>query len=643
MKRISFSFIVLLCVSLFALEARVWARDKWISVRSEHFKLVGNASESEIREAAMKLEQYHTLLARLFAENGISLTVETNVIVFKNEDSFKPFRPLYQGKPTKVAGYFQPGTDINYIAIKAERRGENPYRTVFHELVHLFLDNRLRGMPLCLNEGLAEYYSTFKISDGGKKLTLGQENAQHVRLLAGKELLPLETLLKVDYNSPQYNEDGQRALFYAQSWALAHYLLHRDGAGGLEKFTRLLDLLAEGKTVEDGLHQAFQADVAEIEKGLKMYVRQLPFPTRVTEFDGQLAVDLKLQTAQITEAEAQAYLGDLLLHLNHLDEAEIYFQQALAQNPLLVMAQASLGMLRLKQLRAAEAIELLRRAAARDSGNYLTQYYYAYALSREEMGEEGSVSGYGTQAALAMRAALARTRELSPRFIEAYRLQAFINLALNEQLDEAVRLLKRALELAPGRQDILLVLAQVQVRQLDFTAARETLKPVLHRPAELKLRHQAQELLEDMKFAEEQARRFSHQAAALNEEQAVAQSPPTPELSQTEKAHSGNQKLAKRFKGERVRGVLKRIECLDSGVTLFVQSGDRLLRLHGEELRRVFFVAYVVGLEKTVTCGPRSPENLVVVTYRPSKTARADFDGEAIAIEFVPEDIDIEP
>ncbi len=640
MKRSVLFFVALLCLSLVALEARAVGKERWVSVRTENFTVIGNASEREIREASVRLEQYHSILARLFT--GMRSTVQTTVIVFKSDESFKPFRPLYQGKPAPVAGFFQPGRDQNYIAISTERRSDSPYRTVFHELAHLFIDNHLRGLPLCFNEGVAEYYSAFKISDDGRKIAFGQENAQHVRLLDKKELMPLQALLAVDYDSSSYNERGPQAVFYAQSWALVHYLLHRDGQPALEKFTRLTTLLAGGATIEDGLRQAFQADLASIEKGLKSYVRQSPYPAEVKNFDRPLMVNSEARSREMSGAEAQAYLGDLLLHLNRPEEAEGYLRQSLAQNPELVMAQASLGMLRLKQRRATEAVQLLRRAAARDTQNYLTQYYYAYALSREEMGEDGKVSGYGPTAAAAMRAALERARELSPRFIEAYRLQAFLNLALNKQLDEAVALLKRALELAPGRQDIQLVLAQVHVRRLDFTAAREALSPILKRPAELNLREQALGMIEDMKTAEEQAARLNR-AEAASEEEAVASASKTESLP-AEKAHSsGNQRLAKRFKGERVRGVLKSIKCMETGVALYVETSDRLLRLHGEELKKVFFVAYVVGLERTVNCGVRSPENLVVLTYRPSNNPHAEFDGEAIAIEFVPEDIDIEP
>ncbi len=643
MKRFALSFIAVLCFSLITLEKRVEARESWTSVRSQNFTLVGNASEREIRTVAVRLEQYRSLLARIFNQQNVAQTIPTTVIVFKNDEAFKPFRPIYQGRLTDVAGYFQPGRDLNYIAISAERKGDDSYATIFHELVHLFVDRNLRGLPLCLNEGLAEYYGTLTISDGGKKITLGKENAQRLRFLSLKGLLPLQTLLAVDYSSPYYNEGGERSLFYAQSWALVHYLLQRDERNGLERFKKFLNLLAEGASVEDGLKQAFQSDTAEIEKGLKDYLRHLPLPSSVASFEGQLEFDTEMRGAQVTEAEATAYLGDMLLHINRVEEAESYLQKSLTLNPNLAMAQASLGMLRVKQKRINEAVQLLRRAAASDRQNYLTQYYFAYALSRWGMGEEGAVWGYPAFAVVEMRAALRRTRELAPHFVEAYHLQGFINLALDEQLDEAEALLKRALELAPERQDIMLILAQLHLRRLNFEAAREDLQPVLRHAIDGKLREQASGLLVDIKYTEEQNARLSY-PAQKNETPPAAQSPMTDssDSSSAEQAHAGGQRLARRFKGERVSGLLTHIECIQSGIALFVKVGDRTLRLHSEDLRHVFFVTYVPGLDRAVTCGARTPQNLVVLTYRPSTNPRADFDGEAIAIEFVPEDIDIE-
>ncbi len=639
MKRSFFSVAALLICTFFVSELRCVAKEKWVSVRSEHFTVIGNASDGDVREASIRLEQYYSVLARLFVEKPSA--VPTTVFVFRNDESFKPFKPLYQGKPTQVAGYFQPGRDLNYIAFSAARKGASPYRTVFHELVHLFIDNRMRGVPLCFSEGLAEYFSTLRLDNDGRRITFGVENPQHVRLLRARQLFPLQTLLAINYESPEYNDGEQQAVFYAQSWALVHFLLNKSGGSSLDQFASLSSLLANGTAIDDAVKRAFQADARRIDSGLKAYLHQRPFPDKVEQYAEKFNVIREQAVTEIGEAESKAHLGDLLLHLNRLDEAETLLGGALALNPDLASAQASLGMLRVKQQRASEGVQLLRRAVATDPNNYLTQYYYAFALSREGMSDDGRVAGYSTSTGAMMREALTRARQLAPGFVEAYRLQAFLNLAMNQRLDEAEELLKRAHALAPDRQDLLIVLAQVHLRRSDFAGARETLEAILRRPNELKLREQALGLVEDMKYAEEQIARFNRTAIAS--EQKTVENLPPPETPATERAHSGSQRLAKRFKRERVRGVLKRIECLESGVALTVDVGGRVLRLHREELRGVFFVTYVAGLDRSVTCGARNPENLVVLTYRPSTTRRPNFDGEAIAIEFVPEDIEIEP
>ena len=63
-------------------------------------------------------------------------------------------------------------------------------RTIFHEYVHLVIDNVSEGMPLWLNEGLAEYYSTFQVDDGGRRALIGQAIPAHLQLLDRPAPLP---------------------------------------------------------------------------------------------------------------------------------------------------------------------------------------------------------------------------------------------------------------------------------------------------------------------------------------------------------------------------------------------------------------------------------------------------------------------
>src|SRR5712664_1903722 len=117
----------------------VQAKDNWTSVRSQNFQLVGNASEKDIRLVANRLEQFRSVFALLFPTTKLTSPVPTTVIVFKSDGSYKPFKVNQN-----VAGYFQPGEDVNYITLTAETASEeHPFRTIFHEYVHLLIENTM--------------------------------------------------------------------------------------------------------------------------------------------------------------------------------------------------------------------------------------------------------------------------------------------------------------------------------------------------------------------------------------------------------------------------------------------------------------------------------------------------------------------
>src|SRR5215212_4307915 len=135
------------CAALFVLLAAqaAPAKDTWTSVRSQHFFLVGNASEKEIRQVATRLEQFREAFTKLFTKVNFNTPVPTTVVVFKNDGAYKPFKPVADGKTVEVAGYFQSGDDVNYITLMPERAGgaENPYATIYHEFTHLLVNNSL--------------------------------------------------------------------------------------------------------------------------------------------------------------------------------------------------------------------------------------------------------------------------------------------------------------------------------------------------------------------------------------------------------------------------------------------------------------------------------------------------------------------
>src|SRR5213078_470299 len=113
--------------------------------------------------------------------------------------------------------------DENLIALDITNDAQHPMATIFHEYTHLLTSHSNYDWPLWLKEGVAEFYSTFNVDK--KAFTLGIPVSNHVHLLRESSFIPLKALIQVDHRSPAYNERDKQGIFYAESWALVHYLV----------------------------------------------------------------------------------------------------------------------------------------------------------------------------------------------------------------------------------------------------------------------------------------------------------------------------------------------------------------------------------------------------------------------------------
>jgi tetratricopeptide (TPR) repeat protein len=613
--------------------------DRWTSVRSQNFLVEGPAREKELRRVAVRLEEYRAAFSRLLSGEHFDASIPTTVVVFPDDSAYRPFKPLFRGQTASgVAGYFQPGAEVNYITLALDAGSARDPSTLLHEYTHLLVNNYFRGAPLWLTEGLAEFYSTARVSADKRRVTLGEPPAIRTRALAGATLLPLSTLFAVGHASPHYSEAGRRGLFYAESWALVHYLIevrgeHRDG---LARFTALL---AGGASVEDALRQAFGANVAEIEAGLGSYVRLARYPSSVEEFARPLDFDSQLSARPLNEADGLARLGDLLLHTERDAEAEGYLLRALELDPRVASARVSLGALRLRQNRVAEALEQLRAGVAADPANHLAHFYLADALNREGIAADAaqiSVKDFEERTD-AIRAELRRAIELEAGFVEAYRLLASVESERGDRPSEAAALLRRATALAPRRLDLVLLLAQAQMLDGQLAEARRLAAPIAQRTGDERLRAQAEALVARIESREEQAaRERSRQADEAARLDAVAPAQPCDMPLQ-----GGPHYKRLRFEGAQACGRLAAIECDAGGgaVVLRVETGAGTLRLRAEDLSGVRFVTYTVAVKTgRIACGPREHADPVLVTYRARPGDKPGFDGDALAVEFIPED-----
>jgi tetratricopeptide (TPR) repeat protein len=377
------------------------AEENWTRIQSRNFTVIGNTSEQQLRKTAANLELFRQVIERLIPSVKSASAVPTIVIVFKSQSSYDPFKPLYKGKiKQQIGGYFMPGIDRNYITLTTETYSTDPYRVVYHELAHSLIGHQLPNVPVWLNEGIAEFYSTFDVIDEGRQFRIGRPIVEHLHVLQRYPALPLKTFLAVDQGSPHYNEATKSGIFYAQSWAFVHYLLLGEHGKRQPQLIQFLKGLNTELSLEENFKQSFGVDYRRIETELGSYILRNSYPVMDYKFDNPLEIDKQMRVVPMQESEVQYYKGDLLLRLNRQKEAEAALQKSIELDANSAESRIAMGLLRGRQNRPAEAKELFQRAIELDPRNYLGHYYYARQLSREGKVEE-AVKSY--RQALALR------------------------------------------------------------------------------------------------------------------------------------------------------------------------------------------------------------------------------------------------
>lgn len=447
-------------------------QEGWFQLRTPHFTLFSNASERTARGIGLDLERLRSSLSQLNPGLELNAPVPTWIYVFKSTSSFHPYRPVQQGKVKSVEGFFYSHPYGNYVAINADPRDE-PTEIVYHEYLHHVLGNNYPMIPLWLNEGLAEYYSTFQVS--GNEARIGLPIPEHVFWLQQNAMIPLRDLVSVDTDSRDYNEGNRRGVFYAQSWAFVHFLLSTTPERREQTATYLRDLFS-GVPSDEALQRAF-GDIALLERDLRAYVQRRVFNSlRVPVAQDS---EIKVEVAPLPWPDTLYRLGEMLLHGSEeqLPTAEEHFRAALAVAPEHGPATAGLGRIAQRAGRMAEARPLYEKAARLGPDDFFLQYLLALSLLEPPPPDPASLPR--------ARAALEKVVALRPDFAEGWGRLAQAMSYEKPLPPEAVGVFEKAWRLMPSREDFAFNLALVYSQTGQREKARTLSDKVLANRPEL--------------------------------------------------------------------------------------------------------------------------------------------------------------
>jgi tetratricopeptide (TPR) repeat protein len=346
-----------------------------------------------------------------------------------------------------------------------------------------------------------------------------------------------------------------------------------------------------------------------------------------------------MQAKPLTEAEAKTYLGELLFYFERLSEAESHFQQVFLQNPNSSRAYVSLGKIRAKQGKMDEFAKFLAKAIELDPNNFLAYYHHARALSEQGMSEFGFVSEYSAALANKMRESLKKAIVLNPDFPQSYELYAFVSVVRNENIDEAIEYLNRALRIAPGNQQYQIRMAELLMWKEDFAVARRIAQKIAKTAGEPELKVYAENTLErindyegQMYSARNPRRRPPHITDRILTEEELRV------LREQGLIESLNMMVAKPQNGEkRILGSVTKIECQPQAIYFTVKADNNIFQLKSDTFETVNLTAYSQEMGNAkFGCGELKQQNLAVIVYRQADKNETKFAGVLKSIEFVP-------
>lgn len=584
------------------------ADPKWVKLRSANFELFTSAGERAGRRTIQEFERTRSFF-RQAMEREVSSSTPVRIVLFRSKKEYLP----YQIGEAADAYYLSRG-DSDLIVMVAGNEASVP----IHEYVHLLVRHSGLELPLWINEGIAELYSSMR--QVGKQIVVGYVPPGRIAALREEKWLPLREVLQADHDSQHYTVKERAGKFYAESWALTHMLnLSQEYRSSV---TELFQLLTAGVPSATALETVYGISIEKLQRELQSYVRQ----DRLSA----VVIDIKLaQSAERPSAEPAAglevglLLADLLANTNKADEARIEYERVSSENPEAPGPLEGLGYLEYRLGDKDQARTHLGRAF--DLGSKNPRMLQIYAALQREVNDENIVmtllrlvqaSPEDVEARLVLGNHLIRNGSYAQAVAilgpirnatadqarRALRMRAYARLMLNER-ESGERSARQLLDLARTPQEIeyarrLLTLLERDAENVDPDNARDG------RPA-------AQDGL-------------LHESGERSGKFFPNEPPASPGVPESQQHRAETSMVAGSFVRLDCRGNQARMELVvdSETVSLLIDDGG-LVNLKGSD-------ADIVDLH----CGEQPPRQ-VVVRFLPSENTAYGTHGVVRTIEFI--------
>jgi tetratricopeptide (TPR) repeat protein len=495
-----------------------YAASEWLKITSSNFEMYTTAGATDGRRTLEYFEQVRDFFMRVRSQQ-VTTQLPVTIVAFKNAKEYKP----YTMRETAVA-YFTGDEQRDYIVMSGV--GSDHFPTAVHEYMHLLVRHSGLKLPVWMNEGIAEVYSTLRPL--GEHILIGTPPQGRGYALAQHKWIPLDRLLTVTHASPEFDEKNRTGLLYSQSWLLTHMLML--GEAYAKQFGQFTVEVSNSGSSEAAFRKIYGKDLAQVDRDLQAYYRSNAL--KGVSYETKLQRIEVAEPREATEFETELTLTKLVALLRRRDEAGKRYEELARKNPGRWEIYEAIGHLYWYAGDRSKAKQNLRRAVDLKSPSWKTYWDYA----RLGHGEESVID------------ALKRALELNPGLAEARML---LGLEYNnaQKYQEAFDALSTIKHVAPDRASSFYLAKAYSAMQLgkndEARASAESAKKYSQDPSET-LR--AQQLIDHL---DRTNRTEGPQSTVID---AAINPSNEPEV-------------------QTMRGALQEVECLGKEARLMVTSG----------------------------------------------------------------------
>lgn len=369
-----------LVLLLLAPGAVLWAKEPaWVKVRSEHFEVLSAESEKKARNVAEHLERVRkafTLLTKVTPTPAEPI----RVLLFRNETEYRPYAPDQHS-----SGYYMSARGRDHIVIADD--DNRTQQVLNHEYFHLFSRHAGFSLPLWLEEGLADLFSTLEITP--KRVEVGRAVDNHIHFLNSMQgrPVPVAEIFRIHTGNRHHGDRNAVGRLYAQSWALAHMTYQTPEMA--PKWPAFFAKIRDGATdTETVYREVYGFSAKDLDQRLADYIQRRSFYFGIVPAEGLNAV-APAEVLPAEEWEAPLLLADMLAFTRKHAEAQARYDALSAQYPDRPEINESMAYLALYEGKREEAASRFREAVRKQSRSAMTYFQLAtLACNYTERNEE---------------------------------------------------------------------------------------------------------------------------------------------------------------------------------------------------------------------------------------------------------------